>query len=161
MKCWPAFSFIVFLLLTGAPSSALAQVLYGSLLGNVTDETGSAVPGATVTITQRETRASHEAITDSAGAYHFTTVPSGTYKVTGKLHGFRTFTRTQVPVTLNNVTRVDVSLQVGQLSETVSVAADAPLLQTDRAEVRSELKTRELVNLPVSLNRNYQYLFRF
>ena len=160
MKCWPAVSFIVLLLLTGAPSSALAQVLYGSLLGNVTDETGSTVPGATVTITQRETRASHEAITDSAGAYHFTTVPSGTYTVTVKLPGFRTFTRTEVPVTLNNVTRVDVSLQVGQLSETVSVAADAPLLQTDRAEVRSELKTRELVNLPVSLNRNYQYLFR-
>ena len=160
MKYWPAFSFIVLLILTGAPSFALAQVLYGSLLGNVTDETGSAVPGATVTITQTETRASHEAITDSAGAYHFTTVPSGTYTVTVKLPGFRTFTRTQVPVTLNNVTRVDVALQVGQLSETVSVAADAPLLQTDRAEVRSELKTRELVNLPVSLNRNYQYLFR-
>jgi Carboxypeptidase regulatory-like domain/TonB dependent receptor-like, beta-barrel len=160
MKCWPAFSFIVLLLLTGAPSSAVAQVLYGSLLGHVTDETGSAVPGATVTITREETRASHEAMTDTAGAYHFTTVPSGTYTVMVKLRGFRTFTRTEVPVTLNNVTRVDVSLQVGPLSETVSVAADAPLLQTDRAEVRSELKTRELVNLPVSLNRNYQYLFR-
>ncbi|HEX2452992.1 MAG TPA: carboxypeptidase-like regulatory domain-containing protein, partial [Vicinamibacterales bacterium] len=160
MKSSVAFSVIVFLLLTGAPSSALAQVLYGSLVGTVTDETGSAVPGATATITQSETGASHQAITDSAGAYHFTTVPSGTYTVTVKLLGFRTFTRTQVPVTLNSVTRVDVSLQVGQLSETVSVAADAPLLQTDRAEVRSELKTRELVNLPVSLNRNYQYLFR-
>ena len=85
---------------------------------------------------------------------------SGTYMVTVKLSGFRTFTRAQVPVTLNNVTRVDVSLQVGPLSETVSVSAEAPLLQTDRAEVRSELKTRELVNLPASLNRNYQYLFR-
>ena len=125
MKCWPAF-FIVLLLLTGAPSSALAQVLYGSLLGNVTDETGSAVPGATVTITQRETRASHDAVTDSAGAYHFTLVQSGTYTITVKLSGFRTFTRTQVPVTLNNVTRVDVSLQVGELSEMVSVTATRP-----------------------------------
>ena len=51
-------------------------------------------------------------------------------------------------------------MQVGQLSENVTVSADTPMLQTDRAEVRSELKARELVNLPVSLNRNYQYLFR-
>ena len=61
---------------------------------------------------------------------------------------------------MNNVTRVDAGMQVGQLSETVTVSAETPLLQTDRAEVRSELKARELVNLPVSLNRNYQYLFR-
>ena len=51
-------------------------------------------------------------------------------------------------------------MQVGQLSENVTVSADTPMLQTDRAEVRSELKARELVNLPVSLNRNYQYMFR-
>ena len=160
MKCWPAFSFIVLLLLRGAPSSALAQVLYGLLLGNVTDATESAVSGAMVTITQRETGACHKAVTDSGGAYQFTLVQSGTYTITVKLSGFRTFTRGQVPVTLNNVTRVDVSLQVGELSEAVSVTGEAPLLQADRAEVRSELKTRELANLPASLNRNYQSLFR-
>ncbi len=63
-------------------------------------------------------------------------------------------------MSLNNVTRVDAALQVGQLSENVTVSAESPMLQTDRAEVRSELKARELVNLPVSLNRNYQYMFR-
>ena len=139
---------------------ATAQVLYGSLVGNVTDATGSAVPGATVTVTDRETGASHDAVTDSTGAYRFTTVQPGVYTVTVKLEGFRVFTRDHVPVTLNSVTRVDAALQVGQLSETVSVSAEAPILQTDRAEVRAELKSRELVNLPVSLNRNYQYLLR-
>ena len=63
-------------------------------------------------------------------------------------------------MTLNTVTRVDASLQLGQLSETVTVSGTSPLLQTDRAEVRAELKAQELVNLPVSLNRNYQYLLR-
>src|SRR4030095_15529479 len=110
MKGWLAFSFIVLLLLTGAPSSASAQVLYGSLLGDVTDETGSAVPGAAVMITQRETPRFHTGVTDSGGAYHFTLVQSGTYTITVKLSGFRTVTRVQVPLTLNNVTRVDVSL---------------------------------------------------
>ncbi len=159
------YSFLTFMslmlvMLCGPPTSAGAQVLYGSLVGNVTDETGSAVPGASVTITHTETGASHETVTDPTGAYRFQTVQPGTYTILVKLTGFRTFTRSQIPVTLNNVTRVDAALQVGQLSESVTVSGESPVLQTDRAEVRSELKARELVSLPVSLNRNYQYMFR-
>src|SRR5438552_10339310 len=138
-----------------APSSPLnAQVLYGSLVGNVTDESGAAIPGATVTITHRETGASREAVTDAAGAYRFPTLQSGTYSITVKLTGFRTLTRSDVAVTLNTVTRLDAPLQVGQLSEMVSVSSESALLQTERAEVRAELKAKELVNLPVSMNRN-------
>jgi hypothetical protein len=151
---------LVLLVLVARPATLGAQVLYGSLVGNVTDDTGGAMPGATVVIIQTETGASHEAMTNAAGAYRFSTLQPGTYTMTVRLTGFRTFTREQIPVTLNNVTRVDAGMQVGQLSETVTVEAERPVLQTDRAEVRSELKSRELVNLPVSLNRNYQYLFR-
>src|SRR5438093_5880294 len=151
---------LVLLALCGPPSPAGAQVLYGSLVGNVTDETGAAIPGAMVTITHRETGASRDVVTDAAGAYRFPTLQPGTYAITVQLTGFRTFTRSDVAVTLNNVTRLDAPLQVGQLSETVTVSAESPLLQTERAEVRAELKARELVNLPVSMNRNYQYLFR-
>ena len=151
---------IAALILLAGPASLAAQVLYGSMVGNITDSTGGAVPGATVTITHSETGASHEAVADANGTYRFSTVQPGTYTMTVKLTGFRTFTRENVPVTLNNITRVDAAMQVGQLSENVTVSADTPMLQTDRAEVRSELKARELVNLPVSLNRNYQYMFR-
>jgi len=151
---------IVLLVLVARPAPLAAQVLYGSLVGNVTDDTGGAVPGATVTITRVETGASHEAVTDAAGAYRFSTLQPGTYTMTVKLTGFRTFTRERIPVTLNSVTRVDAGLQVGQLSETVTVSGESPLLQPARAEVRSELKARELQNLPVSMNRNYQYMFR-
>jgi hypothetical protein len=150
----------VLLALCSSPSLTAAQVLYGSVVGNVTDGTGASVPGATVTIAHGETGASREVVTDAAGAYRFPAVQSGTYAVTVKVDGFRTFARADVGVTLNNVTRVDASLQVGQLSETVTVSSERPVLQTDRAELRSELKTQELVNLPVSVNRNYQYLFR-
>ena len=148
------------LALLARPAPVAGQVLYGSLVGNITDGTGSALPGATVTVTNTETGASHEAVSDGNGSYRFSTVQPGTYTMTVKLTGFRTFTRERIPVTLNSVMRVDAPLQVGQLSESVTVSADTPLLQTDRAEVRSELKARELVNLPVSLNRNYQYMFR-
>jgi hypothetical protein len=143
-----------------SPLPLTAQVLYGSLVGNVTDETGGGVPGATVTITHRDTGVSREAVTDAGGAYRFPTIQPGTYTMTVKLEGFRTFTRSDIPITLNNVTRADAGLQVGQLTESVTVSGERPLLQTDRAEVRSELRAQELVNLPVSINRNYQYLFR-
>jgi len=155
-----ALAGLLLLGLTLLPSPAAAQVLYGSIVGTVTDETGAAIPGATVTATHRETGASRDAVSDGAGAYRFPSVQTGTYTITVQLTGFRTFTRADVPVTLNNATRVDAALQVGQLSEMVTVQAHSPLLQTERAEVRAELKEREFVNLPVSLNRNYQYLFR-
>ncbi len=140
--------------------AARAQVLYGSIVGNVTDSSGAAVPGAMVAIEQSETRLKRELVTDAAGAYHFTAVPTGTYTVTVTMSGFRTFDRPGVPVTLNSVARVDAKLEVGALNETVSVSAETPTLQTDRAEVRSELKSRELTDLPVPIGRNYQQLFK-
>jgi hypothetical protein len=151
---------LVFLAMVLSPVSSAAQVLYGSLVGNVTDGTGAAVPGATVTIVHRDTGASHNTVTDASGSYRFSTVQPGTYTLTVQLSGFRTFTRSDIPVTLNNITRADAPLQVGELSESVTVSGERPLLQTDRAEVRAELRSEELVNLPVSVNRNYQYLFR-
>ena len=136
-----------------------AQVLYGSIVGNVRDGTGAALPGATVTITQQETRRVREALTDAAGAYRFPTVQAGTWNVVITMPGFQTLNR-QVDVTLNSVARVDATLRIGQLQESVTVSAETPLLQTDRAEVRHELRARELQDLPVPVGRNYQELFR-
>jgi hypothetical protein len=141
-------------------SPLAAQVLYGSIIGTVTDSTGAGVPGATVTIEQAETKLSRELVTDASGGYHFTAVPSGTYTISIKMSGFRTYTRSSVDVTLNSVARVDAKLEVGQLTETVTVSGESAILQTDRAEVRSELKARELENLPVPIGRNYQQLFK-
>ena len=142
------------------PASLAAQVLYGSIVGNVSDGTGAAVPGATVTIEQSETKLTRELVTDAAGVFHFTAVPSGTYMVSVAMTGFRPVSRRNVPVTLNSVARVDAKLELGQLAETVMVTSEAPLLQTDRAEVRSELNATELTNLPVPIGRNYQQLFK-
>jgi hypothetical protein len=139
---------------------AHAQVLYGSIIGNVTDSTGAALPGATVTIEQAETKLTRELVSDSAGAYHFTAVPPGTYSVSVTMTGFRPLSRRNVPVSMNSVARVDAKLDVGQLTETVSVSAETPILQTDRAEVRAELKARDLTELPVPIGRNYQQLFK-
>lgn len=141
-------------------SPSAAQVLYGSITGNVKDSTGAAVPGATITITHVDTKASRESVSGPTGAYSFPTVQTGTYTVSVNLQGFKQFVQTDVVVTLNSVTRVDVGLTMGELAETVTVSADRSVLQTDRAEVRQELRARELQDLPVPLGRNYQELFR-
>jgi hypothetical protein len=148
---------LLFAGVAGSPSEA--QVLYGSIVGTVGDATGGALPGAIVTITHTETKATREATTDATGAYRFPTVQTGNYTVVAKMSGFKTFTQTDVTVSLNSVTRVDASLPVGELQETVTVSAERSLLQTDRAEVRAELQSRELRDLPVPLGRNYQELF--
>jgi hypothetical protein len=145
--------------LAGARLSS-AQVLYGSIIGTVTDSTGAGVPGATVTIEQTETKLTRELVTDASGGYHFTAVPSGTYTISIKMSGFRTYSRSSVDVTLNSVARVDARLEIGQVAETVTVSGESAILQTDRAEVRAELKARELENLPVPIGRNYQQLFK-
>lgn len=137
-----------------------AQILYGTLVGNVTDSTGAVIPGAQVTITNEGTGATREGEANAAGGYQFPTVSTGTYRVEVRSDGFSTFTTTGVAVGVNNVTRVDVELQIGEVTEVVEVSAAVAQLQTDRAEVRAEVGTKELQNVPVPLGRNYQMLLQ-
>ncbi len=143
------------------PSGLRAQVLYGSLVGNVTDQSEAAVPGARITATSEATNQIRTAIADSGGAYSLPALPPGVYTLRVSQAGFQDLVTAKVPVTQNNVTRVDAHLQVGQVQESVSVTADsAPLLQTERAEVRTEMSAKTLQNLPVAQGRNFQSLFR-
>ncbi len=149
----------VLLLCLSSPCDA--QVLYGSLVGNVSDPSGAAIAGAKVTATNLETNLTREAATNEEGLYSFPGIPTGTYTVKITAAGFVDFARTDVPVTLNNTSRLNASLQLGQLQATVEVTAQsAPLLQTDRAEVRLEMTTKKLESLPIAQGRNYQALFR-
>jgi len=93
------------------------------------------------------------------GNYSFPNVPSGTYTVKVTMPGFGDFVRANVPVSVNDITRVDAVLQVGDVQEEVLVTTQTVArLQTDRAEVRAEITDKELVDLPGSMSRNYQYL---
>src|SRR5712664_2611208 len=96
-----------------------AQVLYGSLVGTVTDASGLAVPGATVTIVQAETNQSREATTNAAGAYTFSNLTAGTYQIDVSLAGFQSFRSRGILVAQNSAVRVDARLSVGTLQESV------------------------------------------
>jgi hypothetical protein len=137
---------------------ATAQILYGSIVGVVTDAQGAQVPGATVSIVNKETNLTRETITNSDGTFSVTNVLPGPYDVKVSLSGFREAIRASVPVTIGQISRVDVALQIGTLTETVTVASAAELLQTDKADVSTELRSTEITAMPLNRFRNYQAL---
>ncbi len=142
------------------PARLEAQTLYGSIVGDVTDASGAAVPNVTVVISSPGTGLSRQTVTNAAGGYSFPNVPAGEYQVEVSATGFAKYTRTGIPVTINSVVRVNVRLELSAVTESLVVTGLSAVLQTDRAEVRSEMGTRELTNLPVPLGRNYQQIFR-
>ncbi|HZQ54831.1 MAG TPA: TonB-dependent receptor [Bryobacteraceae bacterium] len=147
-------------LLALAWQSVYGQVLYGSMVGNVTDASGAAVPNATVEVTQMETQLTRKAVTDAGGQYTLSTLSPGSYNVKVTAAGFKTFDKTNVPVTLNNVSRVDASLQVGEVNQTVEVTSAAPMLQTDRADVRHDITAETIQNVPLPPGNNFESLFK-
>src|SRR5688500_15460829 len=142
-----------------SPALAHAQVRYGSIVVEARDPSGSAVPGADVTITETGTNRSRSGVTNSAGVVTFATIPPGLYSVRVNLTGFKEFVTTDVAVTEDTVMRVSSQLEVGQITEIMTVSAAAAILQTDRAEVRTDIPAVQLENLPVPVGRNYQNLF--
>jgi hypothetical protein len=128
---------------------ASAQNIYGTLVGNVTDSSGAAIPGATVTATQTETNLTREVISNATGAYSIPNIPSGTYTVVVAVPGFQTFTANNITVTNRDV-RVDARLSLGTLEEAVTVTATAAILQTENAAVQHIANAEQLQTLPTS-----------
>jgi hypothetical protein len=145
------------LLFSSAPAGA--QVLYGSFIGDVRDASEAAVPMATVKITNIQTGLVRTFTTDAAGLYLAPTIPAGEYRIEVSKEGFRMAVEPGVTVTVNTQVRVNFRLEVGAITERIEVVAVAANLQTDRAEVRSEMTSKQLTEIPVPGARNYQALF--
>jgi len=141
-----------------APFAAHAQLLQGTLDGNVVDSSQAAVTGATVTARDELTNFTRTAQTNSVGGYTLPGLPPGSYTLTVTSSGFQTYTQTGITITPNFIRRADVTLTVGQVTETITVAAAAANLQTDRSEIRSDVTQNTLANVPVPIGRNYQLL---
>jgi hypothetical protein len=137
---------------------ASAQVLYGSIVGTVIDQANAVVPKAAVTVQNTSTGLSRQVTTDEAGYYSITNLLEGTYDVSVSAAGFRPLTQKGVNVLINNVTRADLALQVGAVTESITVEASAALLQTTKSDVNVNLEERAIGNLPLSGYRNFQSL---
>src|SRR6478672_8716622 len=116
------------------PATAAAQAVTGTLLGNITDSSGAAVPGATVTATDVDKNISRNVVSNESGYYIFNSLPNGNYTVDAELQGFKKMARSGVKVDVNTTVRVDLALSVGQMTEEVTVSAETPVLQTDRTD---------------------------
>ena len=162
MQRGPAVAIVMLLTTLGVvlrPASGQAQVRYGSIVVEARDSSGSAVPGADVTITETGTNLIRNAVTNSIGLATFATIPPGRYSVRVNLSGFKEYVTTDVVVSEDSVMRVGSLLEVGRVTDTVTVSATNAVLQTDRAEVRTDIPAAQLENLPVPVGRNYQNLF--
>jgi hypothetical protein len=140
------------------PAVAGAQALYGSITGAVSDTSGAAIPGATVTVTNEGTGLRLETVSDGEGLYTVRNVLPGTYTLSAALQGFKTFTQTGIPLTAGSILRVNAPLEIGDLTESITVTTEAALLKTDKADVSVQLQPKEITDLPLNQFRNYQAL---
>ncbi|MCW5964734.1 MAG: TonB-dependent receptor [Bryobacterales bacterium] len=151
-------TFALLLLMAISAGFATGQVLYGSLVGNISDPSRAAIPGASVRLTNMRTGISIETTADATGGYQFRNVQSGTYEVECTATGFKGYRRSPVEVPSNEIVRIDIALELGEVSQMVVVTTESPLLQTDRSDVRKEMSSQDLNNLPVPGYRNFQSL---
>jgi hypothetical protein len=140
-------------ILTVAPEEAKGQLLQGSITGNVTDTSNSAVLDARVAAREQKTNFIRETTTNAAEVYNLPTMPPGTYTVTVAATSFQTVTVNGVTVSPEEVTRRDVVLAVNQVNQTLEVQAEAVGLQTDRADIRDDIGSNLLANAPILQSR--------
>ncbi|MGE5205141.1 MAG: TonB-dependent receptor domain-containing protein [Chlamydiota bacterium] len=139
------------------PRTASSQAVFGSIFGTVTDPSGAAVANAKVTITNIGKATSTTTTTNETGNYTVTHLIPDSYSVKVEAQGFKTAEQKPIVVNADQGAKVDMPLQLGQVTEAVEVTGEAPQLKTDRADVATTLNSRYVEQLPI-LNRNFQSL---
>ena len=139
-------------------SNANAQAVTATLVGTVIDPSGAVIQNASVSISSQGTGTKLTASSNESGNYVFSLLTPGAYTVTVVANGFQKSEIHDVSVPVNTTTRVDVSLSPGSMSQTVSVSDQAPLLQTDRADVSAQIESKQVLTLPVGNSQNFQEL---
>src|ERR1700722_3724131 len=150
---WIALALLAACVLAGS-QLASAQAVYGSIFGTVTDTTGAAVPNATITAADVAKGTSVSVQSDGNGDYRVEHLIPDTYNVTAEATGFARVTTQNVVVFADTAPKVDISLSVGSVSNTITVTSAAPLLQTEHTDVNVILNERAVETLP-NLNRNF------
>jgi hypothetical protein len=135
-----------------------AQVLYGSIVGTIADQTGAALPNAHVTVTNPLTGVKREVEANATGQYTVPNLPEGTYNVAVSAPGFKEYNQIGIVVHAGVIARADATLHVGPTSQQVTVEAEAAMLKTENTDVSMELGTVAIQNLPTNFYRNFQAL---
>jgi hypothetical protein len=145
-----ASSVALTLLFLAAAGVARAQTGAASVTGLVTDQTGAAAPGVTITATNQATNVPYTAVSNEAGNYTIPSLPIGRYVVKSSLSGFKTTTTKVIALEAKQIARLDFRLEVGALEDTVEVVSQAPLLQTESATVGEVISGNTVQSLPLN-----------
>lgn len=147
LAIWAALMFL-------AAATAVAQQGTAQISGKVADDQGAALPGVTIVVTNEATGNVREVISSPEGTYLASQLVPGSYKVVARLTGFRTGERSGLLLQVGTTLTINLSLAIGGIEETVTVAGQAPLVDTTSARVGGNIGTGELAELP-AMNRNY------
>ena len=156
MKIFRLFSFSVLALLLGLGIAGIletplsAQTSYGSIAGTVTDASGAAIADAQVTITNAASGEKREQPTGADGLYNFVNLIPGIYRVEAEKTGFKRVVRPDVIVQVEQTVRIDLTLQVGEASQTIEVTGETPLLQPETSSLGQVIEGRKIAELPLN-----------
>ena len=153
-----AATVIAAMMLISLNTPVTAQVLYGTLVGTVTDATGASVAGAEIKVTNQQTAQVRTSVTSADGSFTIANLLGGTYDLEVKAEGFKALKHTSIDVVVNSIRREDARLEVGEVTQAITVEGSVATLQTEKADVSSELSASAMKNLPIGGYRNYQSL---
>jgi hypothetical protein len=145
MRYWSFIPLCILLIAT----AAFAQTDRGTITGTITDPAGAVIPSASVEARNVETGAVYQVATTATGNYALPQLPPGSYRLSVSVPGFKQFVRTGITVLSAQTLRIDVALEVGNITETVTVNADAPLLRTESGDLSHSVTSQRLNELPV------------
>ena len=129
----------------------------GSVSGNIKDNTGALVPGATVTVENVETRATRTTVSGASGEYEIALLPPGRYRIKAELQGFKTEERNDFILQVSQNARIDFALSIGSLEESITVQGQSPLVDTRDAAMGQVVEQTKIVELPLN-GRNFRDL---
>jgi hypothetical protein len=150
---------VVVFTLVALSVSALAQSTAGRILGTLTDQSGAAVAGATVVVTDAERGTTRTITSDESGSYAATNLQPGTYKIRVEAKGFKGVERPNVQIEVASDVRADFTLQAGNVTEILTITEEVPLINTTSATLGGTLSNKEINDLPLS-GRNYENLLQ-
>jgi len=148
--------FLCFVLI--GTGTLFAQGTAGTITGVVTDPSGAVIPEATVTITNQGTGVDFHLTTNSAGVYSITSLIPGTYTVTVSHKGFKTYVNRDLGLTVNQVLRIDVALEIGAETQTITVEAAAPLVNTEEGRLSALVTASQVQSMPLNGRNIYQLM---
>jgi hypothetical protein len=148
------FPIVMTIGLAAIASHATAQQGTAEIRGRVLDQSSAALPGATVVVRNQASGIFRQGVSTEDGTYFLTGVTPGVYELTSELTGFKKYARKDIRLEVGKTATVDIQLEVGGLTEELTVSAEAPIVDVTSKEVGGNIANRELISLP-SVNRNF------